>query len=99
MEIPGHGSDHKFRGTRAPSVQRPALLPRPIPSQLDSSMFSLPPPIRMNNFSQMTSDISQSPSPHFNQTPLSIEPNSRTNNASQLPGTSLWFNFYGALAI
>ena len=93
MEIPRHGADHNFRGARPPSGQRPALLPRPNPSQVNSSRFSLPPPIRMNNYSQMTSAISQPPLPNFNTPTLSITPNSRTNNASQLPGNSDIFIF------
>ena len=89
MERPRQGLDRNFRGARMPSGQRPALLPRPNAPPVDSAMFSLPPPIRLNTYPQGSSEINQPTMPSFNTPPLSMNPNCRPNITTQLPGIDM----------
>ena len=80
----GSGGNINAGYTAAPNVHRPALLPRPNLSPVDSSMFSLPPPsIGMNNYQRSNSDMRQAQLQNFNTPPLSD-----SNSINSLPQNS-----------
>ena len=69
-----------FGGAHSNGGPRPALLPSPIPVQVNSSFFAQPPPNLGNNYPQIASNTGQPPLPNFNALPVTMNPSTRPGN-------------------
>ena len=80
MDRPRAGFVPNFAGTHNNGGLRPALLPSPIPVQVNSSFFAQPPPNLGNNYPQIASNTGQPPLPNFNALPVTMNPSTRPGN-------------------